>query len=135
MINRFEKSINLTDRIHNSYENIIKINENKKNVEFNNPIEILLLEQPEYYLLLVHEQDQTSGESSIHYTNYIKKGEVKDNQEYLDNLAESLTKELVPDVNEIGYITIDDTNYKYPVFYSSTYDYFIIRSGDLFLMK
>ena len=51
------------------------INENKKNVEFNNPIEILLLEQPEYYLLLVHEQDQTSGESSIHYTNYIKKGD------------------------------------------------------------
>ena len=26
---------------------------------------------------MVHEQDQTSGESSIHYTNYIKKGEVK----------------------------------------------------------
>jgi exonuclease VII large subunit len=29
MINRYEKAITLTDRIHNSYENIIKIYENK----------------------------------------------------------------------------------------------------------
>ena len=53
----------------------------------------------------------------------------------IDDIVDSIITYELPLVTEIGYITIDNTNYKYPAFYSSTYDYFIIKSGDLYLMQ
>ena len=74
-------------------------------------------------------------ETTIYYSDYIIKNNMTNEDVFIDEVVDSFITYELPFVNEIGYITIDDTNYKYPVFYSSTYDYFIIRSGDLFLMK
>ena len=119
-------------------ENILTINldGNKATVKFEDPIEIILLEQTDHYLLFVHEQDATSGESKIHYSNYIKKGEVKNSKEYLEGITKSLTKKLVPDVNSIGYITTRDSEYKYPIIYVGTSNYvFLDENNELFILK
>lgn len=66
MINRFEKSINLTDRIHNSYENIIKINENK----LSNKLDKIVLLNPfnimkKGYGIVYHKNTITSSIKNI----------------------------------------------------------------------
>jgi hypothetical protein len=114
----------------------IDLDGNKANVKFDHPIKMILLEQKDNYLLVIHEQNQTSGESKIHYSNYIKKGEVKNTKKYLEELSKSLEKELVPDVNSIGYITTRDSDYKYPILYVGTSNYlFLDENNELFILK
>lgn len=114
----------------------IDLDGNKANIKFDHPIKMILLEQKDNYLLVIHEQNQTSGESKIHYSNYIKKGEVKNTKKYLEELSKSLEKELVPDVNSIGYITTRDSDYKYPILYVGTSNYlFLDENNELFILK
>ena len=115
---------------------VINLDGNKASVKFDHPIEMILLEQKDNYLLLIHEQNMTSGESTIHYSNFIKKGEVKNTKKYLEDLSKSLEKELVPDVNSIGYITTRDSEYKYPILYVGTSNYlFLDENNELFILK
>lgn len=115
---------------------IINLDGNKATVKFKQPIEIMLLEEKDNYLLFVLEQDILSGESTIHYSNYIKKGEVKNTKEYLKELSKSLEKELVPDVSKIGYITTRESNYKYPIIYVGTNNnLFLDENNKLFILK
>ena len=91
-----------------------------------------VIENNDAFTILLQKNDI---ETTIYYSDYIIKNNMTNEDLFIDEIVESFITYELPLVNEIGYITIDDTNYKYPVFYSSTYDYFIIRSGDLFLMK
>lgn len=74
-------------------------------------------------------------ESTVYYSDYVIKNNMTNDDEFIDGIVDSFISYELPLIQEIGYMTIDDTDYKYPVFYSTTYDYFIIKSGDLFLMK
>ena len=43
---------------------------------------------------------------------------------------------VLPSLNGFGYLTTEESNYKYPVFADSTNDYFIIKEdGLVYLMK
>ena len=62
--------------------------------------------------------------------------EVKNTKTYLEELSKSLEKEVIPDVNSIGYITTRDSEYKYPIMYVGTSNYlFLDENNELFILK
>ena len=73
-------------------------------------------------------------ETTIYYSDYTIKNNMTNDDSFIDEIVDSFIKYDLPLINEIGYITVDDAEYKYPVFYSES-NYFIIKNGDLFLMQ
>lgn len=117
-------------------ELIIKLNDKQETIKFEDPIEIIVLEQPKEYLLLVHEQDEQSGASKIHYSRYLLKETIKDSEEYLKEFTKSLKMEYVPDVIELGYITSRDFEYKYPLLNLGTSNYlYLDENNKIFKIK
>lgn len=73
-------------------------------------------------------------ETTIYYSDYTIKNNMTNEDSFIDEIVGSFIKYELPLITEIGYITIDDAEYRYPVFYSAN-NYFIIKNGDLFLMQ
>lgn len=73
-------------------------------------------------------------ETTIYFSDYTIKNNMTNEDSFIDEIVNSFIKYELPLINEIGYITVDDSDYKYPVFYSEN-NYFIIKNGDLFLMQ
>jgi hypothetical protein len=115
---------------------IVKLNDYEEKIKFEDPIQILVLEQPEDYLVFVHEQDEQSGASKIHFSRYFSKASIIPTEEYLKGLEKSFKEEYVPDVVRLGYITSRDFEYKYPILNVGTSNYlFLNEKNELFLIK
>ena len=54
---------------------------------------------------------------------------------FIDEIINSFISYELPIISEIVYITYDNAEYKYPIFYSENNDYFIVKNGELFLMQ
>lgn len=101
-------------KISGNYEFLtISINEKSIQLDYEDFITIMVLEQNEFYQIAVIEIDELSGASKLHYSNYLQKGNISDDEEYLNNLKESFKTLYIPDVHSVGYITTKNTNYKY----------------------
>lgn len=115
---------------------ILVINDKKVEKKFEHPIEILVLEQPNHYLVFVHEQNQTSGASKVYYSRYLEKDSIEDTQEYIDEFNKSFKEEMVPDVRNLGYITSREFEYKYPIIDVGPSKYLYLDENDkLILIK
>lgn len=115
---------------------IVKLNDKQETIKFDDQIQILVLEQPTYYLVFIHEQDQQSGASKIHYSTYFQKDSFIDTENYLKEFTKSLKEEYVPDVVKLGYLTSRDFEYKYPILNVGTSNYlFLDENNELFLIK
>ena len=130
-------------------ENVIEIyKENKKiyikNVNTGYKIELEyedvynydyeVIEEENEYLILIHSNDGNT--SKIYYSNYMTKENMDNTDEYLNKLKNSFTEIVLPSLNGFGYLTTEESNYKYPVLADSTNDYFIIKEdGLVYLMK
>ena len=105
----------------------------KRIIEINN-YDYEVIEEENEYLILIHSNDGNT--SKIYYSNYITKENMDNTDEYLNNLKNSFTEIVLPSLNGFGYLTTEESNYKYPVFADSTNDYFIIKEdGLVYLMK
>jgi membrane protease YdiL (CAAX protease family) len=114
----------------------VKLNGYEDTIKFEDPIQILVLEQPEDYLVFIHEQDQQSGASKIHFSRYFTKGSIIPTEEYIKGFGKSLNEEYVPDVVRVGYVTSRDFEYKYPILNVGTSNYlFLNEKNELFLIK
>lgn len=90
-----------------------------------------VIENEDAFTILMAKDDL---ETTIYFSDYTIKNNMTNEDAFIDEIVESFIKYDLPLINEIGYITVDDSNYKYPVFYSEN-NYFIIKNGDLFLMQ
>ena len=102
------------------------------NLSFKNIANLEVLENEDNYLIIVHTYE---NEATIYYSDYINKSEIINEDYYLDGLKTSFKKFELPEVASIGYVTIDDTETKYPIAVSVNSDYFIIKNGELYLVK
>lgn len=115
------KNVNTGYKIELEYENV-------------NNYDYEVIEEENEYLILIHSNDGNT--SKIYYSNYITKENMDNTDEYLNNLKNSFTEIVLPSLNGFGYLTTEESNYKYPVFADSTNDYFIIKEdGLVYLMK
>ena len=64
--------------------------------------------------------------TKIYYSNFLNKSSLSNNQNFLDEFKKSFKTYDVPLIKEIGYMTLKDEDYKYPLFISETMDKYII---------
>ena len=115
---------------------IIGINDLEVTKDFDYPIELLVLKEPDHYLIFIHEQNPVSGESKIYYSRFIKHGNVNVNEEYLNEILKSFEEELVPDINNIGYITTRENELKRPLLSVGTNNFLLFdEDNKLYLIK
>ena len=92
-------------------------------------VDILVLEREEDYILVV----QTSeNESTIYYSNYFRKDNMSNDDNYLKNIT--FKKFELPEIDRLGYISYNEV-INYPYMISSGYDEFIIMDDELYLLK
>lgn len=94
----------------------------------------VLIENEDNYTLIVDGLDKNFTQN-IYYTEYLSKETLSNSNEYLENITGTFTKLDLPDITDIGYITIEGSKKLLPLFYSNAYDKFIIDEGELFLVK
>lgn len=68
----------------------------------------------------------TDTETKIYYSNFLNKSSLSNNQNFLDEFKKSFKTYDVPLIKEMGYMTLKDEDYKYPLFISETMDKYII---------
>lgn len=143
----FEENINgkVTERIQEeNFDYIFELNENgiveiennlteyKTSLKYNGVEHLEVLENEKGYIVVVHTDE---NESTIYYSDFIKKNDVRQGEDYLEEFKNSFIKYEFPELSAVGYVTIDDTNTKYPYMISSNNDKFIIKNRELYLIK
>ena len=90
-----------------------------------------LIENEENYIIVI---EAIENESTIYYS-LIDKADITNGKDFIDFLAGSFTKYDLPELKQVGYVTLENGDVKYPYLVSVNNDYFIIRNGSLFLVK
>ena len=104
----------------------------KTSLKYNDVQNLEVLENEKGYIVVVHTNE---NESTVYYSDFIRKNTISLDEEYLEEFKKSFVKYELPEISRFGYITIDDTNNKYPYFISSTNYYFVIKDDELYLIK
>lgn len=119
--NLYIKNINTGYKIELEYENV-----------YNYDFEVI--EEENEYLILIHSNNGNT--SKIYYSNFMTKENMDNKDEYLNKLKNSFTEIILPSLKGFGYITTEESNYKYPAFTDNVNNYFIIKEdGHIYLMK
>ena len=123
----------------NNYREIIienmttnhKVNISAINAGFLSSLNAEVIENEDNFIILYYDYVATQNQSvtTLHYLRIPKKSVSNDN-EFLDNLGDSIKTFDIPKADNIGYLTIDDSEYKYPLVNTTTYDKFIIDEND-----
>lgn len=96
-------------------------------------VEYEVIENENTFTIVVH--DNNGIESTIYY-NIIDKTKLTNDKDYLNNIKENFNSYKLPIIDQIGYLTTNETDYNYPLMFSSLYEKFIIdENGDLYLIK
>lgn len=132
----YTKEINLDDNVFDiNYKFKFFINDNGKmeirNINNDDFVELdyedissfEVIENLSSYLIVIN---STSYETKIYYSNYVNKNNLSNTQKFLDEIKDSFKIYDVPLITEIGYMTLKQENYKYPLFISETKDKYII---------
>lgn len=90
-----------------------------------------VIENEDCYIIVIQVDDL---ESTIYYSDFISKENISNDDEFLNQIKESFKKYDLPLIEQLGYVTIGETDYKYPFFYSTNNDLFIIKNAELFIL-
>ena len=82
-----------------------------------------IIENMSSYIIIIN---STNSETKIYYSNFLNKNNLSNTQSFLDEFKKSFRTYDVPLISEIGYMTLKNENYKYPLFISETKDKYII---------
>ena len=101
---------------------------NKNNNDFTvlNYKNIKLFEVIENFSSFLVVINSTDTETKIYYSNFFNKSSLSNTQSFLDEFKKSFKTYDLPYIKEIGYMTLINENYKYPLFISETMDKYII---------
>lgn len=115
---------------------LVEIDDTKVELNYDNYIKLLVLEQTEYYQIAIVEINLTSGESTLHFSNYLHKGNLNTTEEYLNEFKKSFTSIPIPDVSQVGYITTKESTYKYLEIDLGKNNYLILNEDNsLYILK
>ena len=90
-----------------------------------------LIENEEDYIVIIQSLE---NESTIYYSK-INKSDLRNSKDFIDFISGSFKEFALPNLSRIGYITLEHKEEKYPYFISSNGDEFMIRSGNIYLIK
>ncbi len=92
-------------------------------LDYKNITSFEVIENVNTYNVIINVTDTVT---KIYYSNFLNKSSLSNNQNFLDEFKKSFKTYDVPLIKEIGYMTLKDEDYKYPLFISETMDKYII---------
>ena len=143
----FEETVNgkVVERVQEeNFDYIFELNDNgiveiennlteyKTSLKYNDVVDLEVLENEKGYIVVVLTSE---NQSTIYYSDFIKKNDVRQGEDYLEEFKNSFIKYEFPELGSVGYVTIDDTNTKYPYMVSTNNDKFIIKNRELYIIK
>ena len=94
-----------------------------------------VIKEKDYYMIVAITYDDNFNES-VNYSTYMTFSGMSDDKSYLENVKKSFKGYVVPDIEELGYLTNDGTNYIYPLMTTIQDNSFVIdEKGDLYLVN
>ena len=108
------------------------ITEYETKLKYNGVINFEILENESNFIVAIQTLD---NESTVYYSDFITKDNIAQGSDYLEEFKNSFKVFELPEINNLGYVTLDDTNNKYPYMISINNDSFIIKNGELYLIK
>ncbi len=92
-------------------------------LDYKNISSFEVVENVNSYLVVIN---CTDTETKIYYSNFLSKSSLSNTQGFLDEFKKSFKTFDVPLITQIGYMTLRNENYKYPLFISEIKDKYII---------
>lgn len=92
-------------------------------LDYENITSFEVIENFSSFLVVIN---STDTETKIYYSNFFNKSSLSNTQSFLDEFKKSFKTYDLPYIKEIGYMTLRNENYKYPLFISETMDKYII---------
>lgn len=104
-------------------------------LDFPNVVEygLEVIENNDSFNVVINTSDGLNDK--VFFSDYLTKIGMGNDKEFLDEFAASFKEYDLPILEQLGYVTLEDSDYKYPFFYSTNYDLFMIKGGELFLVK
>lgn len=108
-------------------DGLLEIRNNNNNdftvLDYKNIKSFEVIENFSSFLVVIN---STDTETKIYYSNFFNKSSLSNTQSFLDEFKKSFKTYDLPYIKEIGYMTLINENYKYPLFISETMDKYII---------
>ena len=111
------------------------VNTKDKIVLFEKGTAFEVIKEKDYYMLVTITLDDNNNQS-VNYSMYMTVDGMSDDKSYLENVKKSFEGYVIPDVEELGYLTNDGTDFKYPLMTTMQNNSFVIdQEGFLFLVN
>ncbi len=93
-----------------------------------------VVENEDGYFISIVTLDK-NGNENVYISDFMKKEEFSNTDEYLHMVVQSFRKLDLPEIDNVGYITIEGEKNNYPAYSTADHDLFIIIDKDLYLIK
>ena len=91
-----------------------------------------VLQNSDTYVVIIH---SNYNDDTIYYSNFITENNISNKKDFLEEFESSFIEYAVPIIENVGYITFDESEIKYPYFESTDGEEFIIKNGELFIVE
>ena len=96
--------------------------------------DLIVIENEDGYTISIVTSDDNLNEH-VYISNFMTKDNLSNSDSYLEMVAESFRRLDLPDIDKLGYITIEGKEGNYPAYVTSDHDLFIILDDDLYITK
>ena len=96
--------------------------------------DMTVVENEDSYFITIVSMDKEYNEH-VYVSDVMRKDSLSNSDDYLKMVRDSFRRLDLPDIDSVGYITIEGKEGKYPAYVSSDHDLFIILDDDLYIVK
>ena len=111
------------------------LNTKDKITLFESGVAFEVIKEKDYYMIVAITLDENNNES-VEFSKYMSFDSLSDEKSYLKDVKESFISYVIPDIQNLGYLTNDGTDYIYPLMTTLQNNSFVIdENGALYLVN
>ena len=132
-MNENTESLKYTFKLNNNETVNVKSNSTGYEIKLNykNVVDLEVLENEDKIIIAI---ETTENETTVYYYEVLKTTMANESA-FMSGLNKSFTKFELPEIQKMGYLTLDNSDTKYVVMVSKNSDEFIVMNNQLFLIK
>lgn len=96
--------------------------------------DIIVIENEDSFIISFVTLDDNLNEH-VYISTFMNKENLSNSDEYLNNVVESFRRLDLPDIDRLGYITIEGKKGNYPAYTTLDHDLFIVLDDELYIVK
>ena len=106
--------------------NLYLKNQNDKTLIVKDIIRFYIVENDDKYQVLYSVSESNSSDSIVYYSDYLIKGDIKEDKDYIDLFIKSFKEYKMPPITKIGKIKDREDNYYYPLIEDYNHNLFML---------